>query len=103
MAAVDEMIRCAIDTMHDRYDHALSTSDLASIATLSPYYFTRKFRRVTGVTPGSYLAAIRISQAKWLLLTTSLRVSDVMYRVGYGSIGTFTRKFTASVGIPPTL
>jgi len=100
---VDEMIRRAIDTMYDQYCYSLSTQDLAAVAALSPFHFIRKFSRATGVTPGNFLAAIRIAQAKWLLHTTALRVSDIMYSVGYHSVGTFTRKFTASVGKPPTI
>lgn len=93
----------AINAIHDQYHRSLSTRDLADIAALSQFHFTRKFRQVTGVTPGSYLTGIRISHAKRLLLTTDLRVSDVMHQVGYRSIGTFTRTFTACVGLPPAL
>lgn len=97
------MIRRAIDMMYENYQHSLRTKDMADVAALSQFHFTRKFGRATGATPGNFLGAIRISQAKWLLQSTDLRVSDIMYQVGYGSIGTFTSKFTASVGMPPTL
>lgn len=44
---------------------------------------------------------MRIFQAKRLLLTTSLKVTDVSFSVGYNSLGSFTNQFTGSVGVSP--
>jgi hypothetical protein len=54
------------------------------------------------VTPGRYLTAVRLFEAKRLLLTTSLTVSDIVCSVGYSSVGTFTSRFTRAVGMTPT-
>lgn len=99
---LDQRIDLVIETMNEKYGEPLSTRDLADIATLSPFHFNRTFRRETGVPPGRFLSAIRLAKAKQLLATTSLSVSDISYRVGFNSVGTFTSRFTASVGVPPT-
>lgn len=75
---------------------------MADAATLSRFYFCRVFQRVTGVSPVRFLSAIRLNEAKRMLLTTSLSVTDICMAVGYTSLGTFTRRFTLSVGTPPT-
>lgn len=89
-------------TMWERYSEALTLSEMASTAILSPFHFSRVFRDTTGVSPGRFLSAIRLYEAKRLLLTTPLSVTDISFEVGYNSLGTFTRRFTQSVGISPS-
>jgi AraC-like DNA-binding protein len=91
----------AIATMWSRYGEPLSLDELADSAILSKFYFSRVFRTVTGTSPGRFLSAIRLFKAKNLLLGTSLSVTDIAYEVGYNSLGTFTTRFTRSVGLPP--
>ncbi|QQQ74297.1 helix-turn-helix transcriptional regulator [Saccharothrix sp. 6-C] len=91
----------AIDTMWSRYHEPLSLADMADTAILSKFYFSRVFRTLTGTSPGRFLTAIRLTKAKQLLLETSLSVTEISYMVGYNSLGTFTSRFTRSVGVPP--
>jgi AraC family transcriptional regulator len=98
LAAVER----AITTMWDRYSEPLSMDDIASTALLSKFYFSRVFRAATGTSPGRFLTTIRLSRAKSLLLETSLSVTEIAYNVGYNSLGTFTTRFTRSVGVSPT-
>ncbi|KFU79163.1 AraC-type DNA-binding protein [Amycolatopsis lurida] len=92
----------AISAMHARYFDPITLSDLAQEVFVSPFHFSRIFAKATGVTPGRYLTAIRLFEAKRLLLTTSLTVSDIVCSVGYSSVGTFTSRFTRAVGMTPT-
>ncbi|MET0520448.1 MAG: helix-turn-helix transcriptional regulator, partial [Jiangellaceae bacterium] len=62
---------------------------------------TRIFQRVTGLTPGRFLSAVRLQKAKQLLTSTSLTVTDISHMVGYTSVGTFSSRFAFSVGVPP--
>jgi len=89
----------AIKSMWERYDEPLTLAELADAAILSRFYFSRVFRNVTGTSPGRFLTAIRLYKAKNLLLSTSLSVTELSYRVGYNSLGTFTTRFTKSVGV----
>jgi AraC-like DNA-binding protein len=97
-----EAVERAIATMWQRYDEPLSLADIADTAILSKFYFCRVFRTLTGTTPSRFLAAVRLCMAKRLLLETSDSVTDISLRVGYNSLGTFTSRFTRSVGVPPT-
>lgn len=91
----------AIDTMWSRYHEPLSLADIADTAILSKFYFSRVFRALTGTSPGRFLAAVRLAKAKELLLETSASVTEISYMVGYNSLGTFTSRFTRSVGVSP--
>jgi len=87
--------------LYDQYDQPISLADMADVAILSQFHFARTFREVTGVSPGRFLSAIRLHHAKGLLVGTSLTVTDISYMVGYNSLGTFTSRFTKSVGLTP--
>jgi AraC-like DNA-binding protein len=98
---VQAAVERAIVTMWERYEEPLTLDDIADTAILSKFYFSRVFRTLTGTSPGRFLSAIRLHKAKNLLLKTSLSVTDISYQVGYNSLGTFTSRFTRSVGLSP--
>lgn len=95
--AVERAIRC----IWDRYSEPLMLSDIADSAILSKFHFCRVFSDATGVSPGRFLSAVRIYQAKRLLVTTSMHVTDIAFAVGYNSLGSFCNHFADSVGIAP--
>ncbi|HET9257223.1 MAG TPA: AraC family transcriptional regulator [Pseudonocardiaceae bacterium] len=91
----------AIETMRQRFAEKVTIDDLARSAIFSKFYFSRIFQQVTGVSPGRFLSAIRLEEAKRLLLSTSWTVADISYQVGYNSVGTFSSRFHSSVGVSP--
>jgi AraC-like DNA-binding protein len=99
---MDNAVERAIECIWERYSEPLSLTEIAESALLSRFYFARVFRDATGITPGRFLAAIRIHQAKRLLLSTSMSVTDISTAVGYNSLGSFTNYFTTSVGVSPS-
>ncbi len=90
-----------ISTLRQPTDRALRLSDMADLAGLSPFHFSRVFRGTTGIPPGEFNAAVRLDHAKRLLLTTDLNVTDICFEVGYESLGAFITKFTRLVGTSP--
>lgn len=99
---MDHLIEYAVNTIRERYFEPLTLDELASAAMVSKFHFVRVFRRVTGVTPGRFLSAVRLQEAKSLLLATTLNVSDISAQVGYSSTGSFSQRVSASVGCSPT-
>jgi len=95
--AVEQVVRW----MNQNLDAGVSMEQLAERAGVSPYHFLRTFRRFTGVTPALFLSALRLEEAKRLLLTTERSVTDICFDVGYNSLGTFTTRFTQLVGLSP--
>jgi AraC-like DNA-binding protein len=99
---MEHVVQHAVTLIRERYGEPLTLDDLAQSVMVSKYHFLRVFSRVTGVTPGRFLTAVRLQEAKRLLLSTDLNVADVAAQVGYSSTGSFTRRFTESVGLSPT-
>jgi AraC-like DNA-binding protein len=92
----------AIEAMRERLGEELTVDDLARAAMFSKFHFTRLFQRLTGVSPGRFLSALRLQKAKHLLVSTSMNVADISVQVGYNSVGTFSSRFSRSVGMSPT-
>jgi AraC-like DNA-binding protein len=98
---VDRRLRRAIEFMHDHYGRDLSVEEIAAAAFLSEFHFARIFKQVTGMTPHSYLASIRLERARKLLLQTESSVSEIALAVGYQSQSHFTRAFKSATGVTP--
>ena len=103
LAAQTQAVERVIHVMHSHLQELLTLEDLASVACLSPFHFTRVFHRLIGIPPGEFLSALRFQAARRLLLTTSLKVTDICFEVGYSSTGSFSRCFTQRVGLSPRL
>jgi AraC family transcriptional regulator len=96
--AVERVIRA----MQNNLGEPITIDDMARTAMFSKFHFSRMFQRVTGISPGRFLSALRLQEAKRLLLASSLTVADISHLVGYNSIGTFSSRFRMSVGVSPT-
>ncbi|MCY0942908.1 helix-turn-helix domain-containing protein [Streptomyces antarcticus] len=81
----------------------LTIDDMARIAMFSKFHFTRVFRDVTGTSPGRFLSALRLQEAKRLLVETQFSVADISSEVGYSSVGTFSSRFKLCVGVSPSM
>lgn len=99
---MDSAVERAIEYIRERYGKPLTLTEMADSARLSRFYFTRLFKEETGVTPGRFLAAVRIHHAKRLIVSTSMSITEISFAVGYNSLGSFTNSFTASVGVSPS-
>ncbi len=88
--------------IHDHLDDDLSLDDVATSVNWSAYYFSRMFKKATGLNFVDYVARVRIDQAKKLLLNPHLNVSEIAYEVGFQSITHFNRVFRKLTGTSPT-
>ena len=81
----------------------LTLEHLSQKASLSPFYFTRVFKRETGYTPHEYLIIARMNAAKYYLKTTDLPIKEVSINCGFASECTFCTTFKRLVGTTPLL
>jgi AraC family transcriptional regulator len=98
----EQAVLRAVVTMHENLGEQLTVDDLAHAAIFSKFHFSRVFQRVTGLSPGRFLSALRMQEAKRLLRSTSLSVTEISIQVGYSSVGTFSSRFKTNVGLSPT-
>ncbi len=79
--------------MSEHMTEPLTLDQLASRASLSPYYFTRLFKKETGFTPHEYLIAIRINAAKFFLKNTTASIKEICFNTGFGNESSFCTTF----------
>ena len=94
-------LRRVKDRIDRDYAEPLDVEALARAAHMSAGHLSRRFRAAFGESPYSYLMTRRIERAMALLRLDTMSVTDVCFAVGYGSLGTFTTRFTELVGMSP--
>jgi AraC-like DNA-binding protein len=96
-----ERLRNVLERMLNQYQEALPLREAAALACMSPAYFCRFFKRVTGHTLTDYQTRLRVDRATQLLLSTDLSVTEIAYRVGFASHSYFDRVFVRLTGHTP--
>ncbi len=75
--------------------------ELAKAVGLSPHYFHRVFKAVTGITPKDYAAASRAAKVRDEL-TRSRTVTEAVYAAGFNSNGRFYATSNHRLGMTPS-
>lgn len=101
IAAHRRAVERVITSVRGRLDEPISLQDMSRVAYLSAFHFNRVFHQITGLPPGKFISALRLDEAKRLLLNTNQSITDICFEVGYNSLSTFTRRFTQRVGLGP--
>lgn len=101
VAAHRRAVERVITTARERLCEPISLHDMSRVAYISTFHFNRVFHQVTGLPPNKFISAMRLDEAKRLLLNTTLSITDICFEVGYNSLSTFTRRFTQQVGLGP--
>jgi AraC-like DNA-binding protein len=101
IAAHRRAVERVITTARERLCEPISLHDMSRVAYLSSFHFNRVFHQITGLPPNKFISAMRLDEAKRLLVNTNLSITDICFEVGYNSLSTFTRRFTQQVGLGP--
>ncbi len=80
----------------------LTLDVIANQFHLSPFYFSRLFKQMFGLSFKKFLNHYRINKSKNLLYATNKKITDIAYECGYGSVRQFNRAFLAETGINPS-
>ncbi|NWN88777.1 MAG: helix-turn-helix domain-containing protein [Micrococcaceae bacterium] len=98
----DGPIGVAMDWAMRHLGDTLTVEVLAEQVQMSPRNFSRRFREHTGVSPAKWILARRLDEARRLLETTELSVSQVAQACGFASPVTFRQNFVQTYGTTPT-
>lgn len=101
-AAEPTAVAAAKEFVQSHLEEPVSLGQVAQHVHVSPFYFCKLFKKVTGMTLTEYVSRVRVEKAKSLLADPSLRISEVVYAAGFGSIPRFNSVFKQHVGMPPT-
>ena len=87
--------------IREHYGEPLSIAELAEHAGMSNASLHRHFRAATSMTPLQYQKAIRLQEARALILAAGGEIAEVGYLVGYESPSQFSREYRRRFGDSP--
>lgn len=95
-------LRRVTDFVNDNLSTDLGLSEMAGVANLSRYHFSRQFKRSTGLSPHQYVIRRRVERARELLSRTDLSVGDVASAVGFTHQSHLARHVRRHFGVAPS-
>jgi AraC-like DNA-binding protein len=82
-------------------NNELSIEEFGKQLLLSRTQLYRKIKALTGMSPSVFVSTLRLKVAAELLTETSLSVSGIAYKVGFGNPSYFTSSFKKLYGVSP--
>lgn len=90
-----------LEYIDDNLEADLSIRQLAAIACLSQFHFTRAFKMAVGLPPHRYISEKRLEHAKYLLKQREVPLVDIALALQFSSQANFTRAFRRLTGYTP--
>lgn len=98
----NEMVQLMIDWVERHLTANPSLLNMSKHLGYSPYYCSRQFNSLTGMTLRDYIWMRKVSRAALELRDTDGRVLDIAMKYGFSSQEAFTRAFVKAFGVTPS-
>ncbi len=99
---LDSVIQNAIEFICKNYSSRITLGSTAEFVNMSPTYFSKKFKRETGVGFKEYLCKYRLREAERMLKSDGfISITDVAARCGFSDSNYFATAFKSEYGVPP--
>ncbi len=92
----------AISWMRNNYFQPMKVEELAELVNMSISSFHEHFKSVTSMSPLQFQKALRLQEARRLMLSTMVDAGTASQRVGYLSPSQFSREYSRFFGSAPT-
>lgn len=92
-SADDLVVRRAESLIQEFYQTGITLDEIAGKLGITPEYLGTRFHKVLGVTFSNYVKNLRITEAKKLLVGTSLKMYEIAEKIGYQDAKYFSKVF----------
>lgn len=96
------IIEKAKSYIRDNYKKDISLDEVSREVDISPYYFSKLFKKETGGNFIEYLTEIRLRNARELLKDSGLSIKEICAESGYSDPNYFSRIFKKYEGVTPS-
>jgi AraC family transcriptional regulator len=90
-----------IEYIKTQLGEELSLNQLADVAQVSEFHFSRLFKNTTGMAPHQFVLNLRLERAKKLILTRQMPLSEVAVSCGFFDQSHFSNVFQRTWGMTP--
>jgi AraC-like DNA-binding protein len=87
--------------IRENYHRQITLEKISRIAHMSPFAFSRYFKKNSGAGFVEYLNRVRMNKACYLLRETEYQVQEISTECGYLSISNFNKQFRKTEGLSP--
>jgi AraC family transcriptional regulator len=91
----------AIDFIRSNLGLGLRLADIAGAVGISPFHFSRLFKRSTGLSPYQFVLRERVGEAQRLLARGDCTIGEAALCVGFGSQSHLARHVRRHLGVQP--
>lgn len=91
----------AIDWLRGNFSRPMKVAELAKLAHMSISVFHEHFKAVTSMSPLQYQKALRLQEARRLMMSGKMDAITASQWVGYASASQFSRDYRGYFGNPP--
>lgn len=92
----------AIEWLRANFSQPMNVEELAELVHMSVSSFHQHFKSVTSMSPLQFQKALRLQEARRLMLSTMLDAGTACHHVGYLSPSQFSREYSRFFGSAPT-
>jgi len=96
-----ERLKRVQDYIEAHLDDRLTLTELAGVACLSPYHFSRSFKQATGVGLHHYVMQRRLERVKTLLHRTNEPLALIALEAGFADQSHLNSAFRREIGVTP--
>ncbi|MDR2750586.1 MAG: AraC family transcriptional regulator [Clostridiales bacterium] len=96
------LVRGIVDYVRRNVYERMSVSSIATYVGFSQDYISSKFKKETGENLSGYIAEMKTSEAKWLLVSTSKPLVEISEMLKFSSQSYFQTVFKKATGLTPT-
>ncbi len=97
----DVRLRRVRDYIAEHIEEDITVADLADLANLSAFHFTRLFTAAVGMAPHRYVSQQRLERAMTLLAAAKVPLTDIALSCRFSSQTSFNRAFRRMTGMTP--
>jgi AraC-like DNA-binding protein/ActR/RegA family two-component response regulator len=92
----------AVSYVATNYPEKLCLATAARLCDLSPFQFSRNFKKEHGFTFRDFVVRVRIERAAELMKDSSVSVTEAAFVVGFNDLSYFARMFRRQLGVSPS-
>ncbi|WP_407674321.1 GlxA family transcriptional regulator [Paraburkholderia saeva] len=101
LSVEDTTVRHAVLLMEENLEAPLNIVVIAKMIGTSVRNLERAFMSEMNTSPNEFYRRMRLRYARWMLVNTSRRITDIAYECGFADSAHFIRVFREAYGVTP--